>query len=69
MTALVGVIFLVSAAIRRPLIYELSRAMLARRGSAELDGFVALKDNPYFRRSMTIMTLVWGVRASSAKRR
>jgi hypothetical protein len=59
-TGLIGCIFLGSAAIRRPLIYELARATLARRGSAELDGFVALKDNPYFRRSMTVMTLVWG---------
>ncbi len=59
-TALIGVIFLVSAAIRRPLIFELARATLARRGSAELDGFVALKDNPHFRRTMTLMTVVWG---------
>jgi hypothetical protein len=59
-TALIGVIFLGSAAIRKPLIFELARATLARRGSAELDGFVALKDNPYFRRTMTVMTLVWG---------
>lgn len=60
-TALIGVVFLVSAAIRRPLMYELARATLARRGSAELDGFVALKDNPHFRRSMTVMTVVWGL--------
>jgi hypothetical protein len=59
-TALIGCVFLGSATIRRPLIYELVRATLARRGSAELDGFVALKDNPGFRRSMTVMTLVWG---------
>jgi hypothetical protein len=59
-TGLIGAIFLGSAAIRKPLIYELARATLARRGSAELDGFVALKDNPYFRRTMTVMTLVWG---------
>jgi hypothetical protein len=60
-TVLIGFIFLGSAAIRKPLIFELARATLARRGSAELDGFVALNDNPYFRRTMTIMTVVWGV--------
>ena len=60
-TALIGCIFLGSAVIRRPLIYQLARATLARRGSAELDGFVALRDNPYFRRTMTVMTVVWGV--------
>ena len=59
-TGLIGGIFLVSAAIRRPLIFELARAGLARRGSAELDGFVALRDNPFFRRTMTVMTVVWG---------
>ena len=60
-TALVGCIFLGSAAIRKPLIFELARATLARRGSAELDGFVALRDDPFFRRTMTSMTVVWGV--------
>lgn len=59
-TALVGCIFLGSAAIRRPLVYQLARATLARRGSVELSGFEALKDNPHFRRTMTLMTLVWG---------
>ncbi len=60
-TALIGAIFLGSAAIRRPLIYQLARATLARRGSADLGGFEALKDNPHFRSAMTVMTVVWGV--------
>ena len=60
-TALVGCIFLGSAAIRRPLIYQLARATLARRSAAELSGFEAMKDNPHFRRSMTLMTVVWGL--------
>ena len=59
-TGLIGAIFLGSAAIRKPLIYELIRATLARRGSGELDGFVALKNNPHFRRTMTVITLAWG---------
>ena len=61
-TALIGCIFLGSAIIRKPLIYQLARATLARRGSAELSGFEALRDNPFFRRTMTVMTLVWGSR-------
>ncbi len=59
-TALIGLVFLGSAAIRRPLIYQLARANLARHRSAELAAFEALKDNIYFRRSMTVMTVVWG---------
>lgn len=60
-TGVVGLAFLVSAAVRRPLIYELARAgMMRRGGSAELDRMHALKDDPRFRRSMTVMTVVWG---------
>ncbi len=60
-TGLIGCAFLISAAIRRPLIYELIHATLRRRGSDELDSFVARKDDPYFRRTMTVITLVWGL--------
>jgi hypothetical protein len=59
-TGAIGLIFLVSAAIGKPLIYQLARAGAARRSTsaaAELEG---LKDNVYFRRSMTFMTVVWG---------
>lgn len=59
-TVIIGFVFLGSAAIGRPLIYELARASMIRRSSAELARFVSLRDNRYFRRSMTIMTLVWG---------
>ena len=59
-TALIGLVFLGSAAIGRPLIYQLARAGLARRKPSELAGFEALRDNAGFRRSMTLMTLVWG---------
>ncbi|MGI8840724.1 MAG: VC0807 family protein [Caulobacteraceae bacterium] len=57
---LIGLIFLGSAAIGKPLIYQLARASLRRKSSAELGEFEALRDNKYFRRSMTVMTLVWG---------
>ncbi len=59
-TALIGFIFLGSAAIGRPLIYQLARATIQRRNPSELGEFEALKDNVYFRRTMTVMTLVWG---------
>ena len=59
-TALIGLVFLGSAAIGRPLIYQLARAGLARRKPSELAAFEALRDNAGFRRSMTLMTLVWG---------
>jgi hypothetical protein len=57
----IGLIFLGSAAIGKPVIYQLARASM-RRGSA--DGaaqFEAMRDNVHFRRTMTVMTLVWGV--------
>jgi hypothetical protein len=59
-TALIGLIFLGSAAFGYPLMYQLARASSMRRspdGVAELE---ALRDNVYFRRTMLIMTLVWG---------
>jgi hypothetical protein len=55
------VAFLVSAAIGRPLIYEIARATQMRNsptGAAELE---ALRGKIGFRRSMTVMTVVWGV--------
>ena len=59
-TVLIGLVFLGSAAIGKPLIYELARATMKRRSSSELEEFEGLRDNIYFRRSMTVMTLVWG---------
>ena len=59
-TGVIGLAFLVSAAIRRPLIYEFARAGLIRRGSTEAERMVRMRDDRLFRRSMTIMTVVWG---------
>lgn len=59
-TVSIGAAFVVSAAIRRPLIYYLARATMMRRSAKEAEEFVALRDNPHFRRTMTVMTLVWG---------
>jgi hypothetical protein len=59
-TALIGLVFLGSAAIGKPLIYQLARAGMRRRSASEATAFEARKDDPRFRRAMTIMTLVWG---------
>jgi hypothetical protein len=60
-TVLIGLVFLGSALIGKPLIYELARATIMRRSPSELADFESLKDNVYFRRTMTLMTLVWGI--------
>jgi hypothetical protein len=60
-TGLIGMVFLGSAAIGRPLIYQLARATLQRRGSEHLERFESMKDDGPFKRTMTFMTLVWGV--------
>lgn len=60
-TGLIGLIFLGSAAIGRPLIYQLARAGKLRESQAEAERFEALRDKPRFRRTMTVMTVVWGV--------
>jgi intracellular septation protein A len=59
-TVTIGAVFLISAAIRKPLIYYLARATIMRRSASEAEAFVALRENPHFRRVMTVMTLVWG---------
>ena len=59
-TVVIGLVFLGSAAIGRPLVYQLARAGLARKSAAELESFEALRENSFFRRTMMIMTLVWG---------
>lgn len=58
-TGLIGLVFLGSAAIGRPLIYQLARATMRRRSASEAGEFEALQGNIYFRRTMTLMTLVW----------
>jgi hypothetical protein len=57
---LVGLIFLGSAAIGRPLIYQLARAGMRRRASDMVAAFEALRNDGLFRRAMTAATLVWG---------
>lgn len=59
-TALVGLTFIGSAAIGRPIIFELARAGMRRNASSELAEFEARRNHPAMRRAMTTMTLVWG---------
>lgn len=59
-TAAIGLAFVVSALIRRPLIYEFARASMRRNQSDQLATFEARRNDAPFRRAMTIMTLVWG---------
>jgi hypothetical protein len=59
-TALVGLAFLGSAAIGRPIIYQFVRAGASRKSPEMAAAFAAKRDLPRFRRVMTIMTLVWG---------
>jgi len=59
-TLTIGLVFLGSAAIGRPLIYQLARATIQRRSPSEVEGFEAMRDNAFFRRTMMLMTLVWG---------
>jgi hypothetical protein len=60
-TGLIGLIFLGSAAIGRPLIYYLARASITRSSPARALHFGAIRDTPIFRRTMLTMTLAWGV--------
>lgn len=59
-TGLIGLVFVSSAAIGRPLIYQLARAGKLRESAAEAARFESLRDKHHFRRGMTVMTLVWG---------
>ncbi|MFL6428273.1 MAG: VC0807 family protein [Acidobacteriaceae bacterium] len=59
-TGIIGLAFLVSAAIGKPLIYQLARASKLRQSQAEAQRFESLRDKQHFRRGMTMMTLVWG---------
>lgn len=59
-TLLIGLAFLGSAAIGKPLIYPLARATMARRSKAEADAFDAKGNDDLVRHTIMVMTLVWG---------
>jgi hypothetical protein len=66
-SALVGLVFLGSAAIGRPLMYYLARAG-ARRRAKDPAAIEAISKDPAYRRTVMVMTLVWafGLIATSA---
>ena len=60
-TVFFAVVFLGSAVIGKPIIYELARAGMKRNNdTAELERFEKVRNEAGFRRTMTTMTLVWG---------
>jgi hypothetical protein len=58
-TGAIGLVFLGSALIGRPMIYYLARAGMSRNPTAEGPDFEQIKNAPRFRRAMMTMTLVW----------
>jgi len=60
-TGLIALVFLGSAAIGKPIIYELARASMKRTSPDQVADFEALRTNARFRRAMTVMTVVWGL--------
>ncbi len=60
-TGLIGIVFLGSALIGKPLVYELARASMRRKSNDEAEQFEALQVHAGFRRTMMIMTVVWGL--------
>jgi hypothetical protein len=60
-TGVIGLVFLGSAVIGKPLIYELARASRRRKSDGDAEKFEALQIHADFRRTMTVMTLVWGL--------
>lgn len=59
-TGVIGLVFVGSALIGKPLVYELAWATMRRKSEDEAQEFEALKIYAGFRRTMAIMTLVWG---------
>jgi intracellular septation protein A len=60
-TGIIALVFLGSAAIGKPLVYQLARASMMRKSAEEAQEFAALQVHAAFRRTMTVMTLVWGL--------
>ncbi|HEX3918941.1 MAG TPA: VC0807 family protein [Caulobacteraceae bacterium] len=60
-TGLIGLVFLTSAALGRPLIYYLCRATMMRTAPARAARLAAMRNDDGVRRAMLTMTLAWGV--------
>ena len=59
-TGVIGVIFLGSVLLRRPLIYYLARAGVMRNTPDEAESFDAMRESAGFKHTMLVLTLVWG---------
>jgi hypothetical protein len=59
-TAVIGLTFLGSALIGKPLVYELARATMRRKSEDEAREFERLQIHAAFRRTMMVMTVIWG---------
>ena len=60
-TGVIGLAFAGSALIGKPLIYELALATKRRKSPDEAEEFEALQAHAGFRRTMSVMTWVWGL--------
>jgi len=60
-SGVIGMAFVGSALIGKPLIYELARASMRRKSDDDARQFEALQVHAGFRRTMTVLTLVWGL--------
>ena len=60
-TGVIGLAFVGSALIGKPLIYELARATKRRKSIDEAEEFEALQAYAGFRRTMMVMTWTWGL--------
>lgn len=60
-TGVIGLAFVGSALIGKPLIYELALATKRRSSAGEAEEFEALQAYAGFRRTMLLMTWVWGL--------
>ena len=60
-TGVIGLAFVGSALIGKPLIYELALATQRRKSAGEAEEFAALQAHAGFRRTMIVMTWVWGL--------
>ncbi len=60
-TGVIGLAFVGSALIGKPLVYELARATQRRKSVSEAEEFEALQAYAGFRRTMAVMTWVWGL--------
>ena len=59
-SGLVALVFIGSAAIGKPLIYQFARTGAARKSAADGAQFAQFLEQAEFRRTMMVMTLVWG---------